>query len=111
MRHGPANQLVPYRTGADSARGGCGYERWQCGNPRAGSPEFRLWRHVLIPGVAALVFLFPLWGIVLPGGYTLVTLLPFVGLGWLCVGGIAAAVLRARHPSMFKRLGHVIPDG
>jgi hypothetical protein len=24
--------------------------------------EFRLWRHLLIPGAAALLFLFPLWG-------------------------------------------------
>ena len=23
---------------------------------------FRLWRHLLIPGAAALLFLFPLWG-------------------------------------------------
>jgi amino acid transporter len=73
--------------------------------------EFRLWRHLLIPGLAALVFLFPLWGIIFPGDYTLVTLLPFIGLGWLCAGGAAAAILRARHPAIFKRLGHVIPDG
>jgi hypothetical protein len=61
--------------------------------------------------VAALVFLFPPWGIIFPGDYTLVTLLPFIGLGWLCAGGAAAAILRARHPAIFKRLGHVIPDG
>jgi amino acid transporter len=67
--------------------------------------EFRLWRHLLIPGVAALVFLFPLWGIIFPGNYTLVTLLPFIGLGWLCAGGVAAGILRARHPAMFGRLG------
>jgi len=24
--------------------------------------EFRLWRHLVIPGAAALLFLFPLWG-------------------------------------------------
>jgi amino acid transporter len=41
----------------------------------------------------------------LAGNSTLVTLLPFIGLGWLCVGGVAAAVLRARHPAMFGRLG------
>ena len=31
--------------------------------------EFRLWRHLLIPGAAALLFLFPLWGILLPAAF------------------------------------------
>ena len=67
--------------------------------------QFRLWRHLLIPAAAALVFLFPLWGIIRPPAYTLVNLLPFTGLGWLCLGAIAAAVLRARRPAAFAALG------
>ena len=39
------------------------------------------------------------------GAYTLMNLLPFAALGWLCLGGIAAAVLRARQPASFKTLG------
>jgi hypothetical protein len=33
--------------------------------------ESRLWRHLLVPGAAAPLFLFPLWGILRPPAYTL----------------------------------------
>jgi len=61
--------------------------------------EFRVWRHLIIPGAAALIFLFPLWGILRPPAYTLMNLLPFVALGWLLLGLAAAAVRRARRPA------------
>src|SRR5450631_1443786 len=69
--------------------------------------EFSFWRHLLIPATAVVIFLFPLWGILRPPAYTLVNLLPFAALGWLCLGVIAAAVLRARRPASFKTLGRV----
>ena len=67
--------------------------------------QFRLWRHLLIPAAAVVVFLFPLWGIIRPPAYTLVNLLPFTALGWLGLGVIAAAALRARRPKTFETLG------
>ena len=69
--------------------------------------EFSFWRHLLIPATATVIFLFPLWGIIRPPAYTLVNLLPFAALGWLCLGVIAAAVLRYRRPASFKTLGRV----
>jgi hypothetical protein len=36
-----------------------------------------------------------------------VNLLPFAALGWLGLGVIAAAVLRARRPASFRTLGRV----
>jgi amino acid transporter len=69
--------------------------------------QFRLWRHLLIPATAVVIFLFPLWGIVHPRAYTLVNLLPFSALGWLCLGIIAAGVLRIRRPASFHTLGKV----
>ncbi len=69
--------------------------------------EFRLWRHLLLPALAAILFLFPLWGILHPHGHTLMDLLPFAALGWLCLGVIAAGVLRSRLPSSFETLGRV----
>jgi amino acid transporter len=73
--------------------------------------EFRLWRHLLIPATAAVIFLFPLWGILHPPAYTLVNLLPFAALGWLGVGAVVARVLRARRPAAFETLGKVfVPD-
>jgi amino acid transporter len=67
--------------------------------------QFRLWRHLLIPAAAVVVFLFPLWGIIRPPTYTLVNLLPFTALGWLGLGAIAATVLRVRRPASFETLG------
>jgi amino acid transporter len=74
--------------------------------------EFRLWRHLLAPATAAVFFLFPLWGIVHPRTRTLMDLLPFAALGWLCLGAIAAGGLRARRPAAFEALGRVfLPAG
>jgi amino acid transporter len=69
--------------------------------------EFRLGRHLLVPATAAVLLLFPLWGILHPRARTLVDLLPFAALGWLCLGAIAAGVLRARRPASFETLGRV----
>jgi amino acid transporter len=69
--------------------------------------EFRLWRHLLVPAAAAVLFLFPLWGILHPRGHRLVDLLPFAALGWLCLGVIAAGILRARRPAGLETLGRV----
>ena len=67
--------------------------------------QFRVVPHLLIPALAIVVFLFPLWGILRPPAYTLVNLLPFIALGWLALGAAAAAVLRARQPARFQALG------
>lgn len=69
--------------------------------------EFRLWRHLLLPATAAILLLFPLWGILHPRGHTLADLLPFIALGWLCLGAIAAGVLQARRPASLETLGRV----
>ena len=69
--------------------------------------EFQVVRHLLIPATAAVIFLFPLWGIIRPPAYTLMNLLPFLALGWLAVGIIAVSVLRARRPATFQALGKV----
>jgi amino acid transporter len=69
--------------------------------------QFRVVRHLIIPAVAAVLFLFPLWGILHPRAHGLMDLLPFVALGWLCLGAIAAGVLRIRRPGRFETLGRV----
>ena len=69
--------------------------------------EFSLWRHLLVPAAAAVLFLFPLWGILHPAVRHLADLLHYTALGWLCLGGIVAAILRARRPSSFEMLGRV----
>jgi amino acid transporter len=73
--------------------------------------EFRPGRHLLIPVAASVVFLFPLWGILFPGPYTLMNLLPFIAFGWLLAGAGAAAIVRIRRPTVFRRLGQVAAPG
>jgi amino acid transporter len=73
--------------------------------------QFRLWRHLLLPAAAALLLLFPLWGILHPRDYSLVNLLPFAALGWLCLGVIAAGLLRAKRPANLEALGTVFTPG
>ena len=58
--------------------------------------DFRFCRHLLIPATAIVFLLFPLWGILHPRGRTLMDLLPFAALGWLCLGVIVASALRTR---------------
>ena len=48
--------------------------------------QFRLWRHLLVPATAAVLFLFPLWGILHPHAHTLADLLPFAAL-WVALPG------------------------
>jgi amino acid transporter len=69
--------------------------------------EFRFGRHLLVPATAAVLFMFPLWGILHPRTHRLMDLLPFIALGWLGLGVIAAGVLRARRPASFEALGRV----
>jgi L-asparagine transporter-like permease len=58
--------------------------------------DFRFCRHLLIPATAIVFLLFPLWGILHPRGRTLMDLLPFAALAWLCLGVIVASALRTR---------------
>jgi len=69
--------------------------------------EFRTGRHLLVPAAAAILFAFPLWGILHPQPHRLTGLLPFIAFGWLALGAILAAVLRVRQPGRFAALGRV----
>ena len=69
--------------------------------------DFRYCRHLVIPATAVVFLLFPLWGILHPRGRSLMDLLPFAALGWLCLGVIAASALRARRPASFEALGRI----
>jgi amino acid transporter len=69
--------------------------------------QFRIWRHLLVPATAAVLFLFPLWGILHPHARTVADLLPFAAFGWLGLGAMAAGFLHARRPAAFETLGRV----
>ena len=69
--------------------------------------EFRIWRHLVVPAMAALLLLLPLWGILHPRAHRLVDLLPLAALAWLCLGFLASGLLRARSPSHLETMGRV----
>ena len=69
--------------------------------------EFRPGRHLLVPAAAAVLLLFPLWGILHPSSHRLADLLPFVALGWLGVGAVVAGILRARRSAGLETMGRV----
>jgi amino acid transporter len=69
--------------------------------------EFRLGRHLLVPATAAVLLLFPLWGILHPRTHRLADLLPFAAIGWLCLGAAVAGVLRARRSARLETMGRV----
>lgn len=69
--------------------------------------DFVWWRHLLVPGIAAVLFLFPLWAILDPRTHGLVNRLPFVTVGWLTLGIIIAALLRLRRPDRLATFGRV----
>jgi amino acid transporter len=69
--------------------------------------EFRFVPHVVLPSVAALLLLFPLWGILHPRTHMLVDLLPFAALAWLALGAITVGVLKTRSSANLGALGRV----
>ena len=73
--------------------------------------EFRLGRHLLVPAAAAVLLLFPLWGILHPPAHRLADLLPYAALGWLGLGAVMAGVLRARRSARLDSLGRVFLPG
>ncbi len=69
--------------------------------------DFRFVRHLVVPAAAALLLLFPLWGVVHPRTHTLVDLLPFAAFAWLCLGAMTFGALKARSSGSLAALGQV----
>jgi amino acid transporter len=69
--------------------------------------EYKVVRHLIVPATAAVLFLFPLWGIVHPRTHGLANWLPAAAVAWLAAGVVVASVLRARRSPSFERLGRV----
>jgi amino acid transporter len=67
--------------------------------------EFRVSRHLIVPGAAVLLLMFPLWGIVHPRTHMLVNLLPFAAFAWLAIGALTVGLLKIRSPT---RVGVVV---
>jgi len=70
--------------------------------------EFRVGRHLIVPGAAAVLFVFPLWGVVHPRTHMLVDLLPFAAFGWLGIGAVVLWFLKVRSPTRADMIGRVL---
>jgi amino acid transporter len=73
--------------------------------------DFRWVRHLIVPAAAALLLLFPLWGILHPRTHMLVNLLPFAAFVWLCIGVLALPALKARTSTGLGALSRVFQPG
>jgi hypothetical protein len=69
--------------------------------------EFGLWRHLLVPATAIVLFLFPLWGILIRAPASWQTCCISLRSAGSASGVIVAIILRARNPSSFETLGRV----
>ena len=67
--------------------------------------DFRPGRHLAVPAVAALLLLFPLWGIIHPRAHMLVDFLPFAAFAWLGLGVLTVGALKARSSAGLGALG------
>jgi amino acid transporter len=67
--------------------------------------DFRPGRHLVVPAIAALLLLFPLWGIIHPRTHMLVDLLPFAAFAWLGLGVLMVGALKARSSTGLGALG------
>ena len=67
--------------------------------------EFRPWPHLLMPAIAAVLFLLPLWGILHP--HHVSDILHFAVFAWLVLGVIVAWFLRSRQTARYESLGRL----
>jgi amino acid transporter len=69
--------------------------------------DFRFVRHLVLPAVAAVLLLFPLWGILHPRTHMLVDFLPFAAFAWLALGAVTVGALKARSSTNLGAIGRV----
>ena len=69
--------------------------------------DFRPARHLVVPAVAVLLLLFPLWGILHPRTHLLIALLPFAAFAWLGLGVLTVGAMKARSSTGLGALGRV----
>ncbi len=67
--------------------------------------DFRFVRHFAVPATAALLLLFPLWGVLHPPTHKLPDLLPFIAFGWLGLGAVVLGLRKARSSRSLRVLG------
>jgi amino acid transporter len=73
--------------------------------------EFRVVRHVVLPGLGVVAIVVPLYYLVKPGQPAPYSWFPYVSLALLVAAVAYAVVLTRRDPALGERVGAVVADG
>ncbi len=73
-------------------------------------PDRNLLTHGLVPVLAALVLIYPIYTVAKPGQAWPYNLVPYLVLAWIVLGALVWAALRARHPERIASLGAVFEE-
>jgi amino acid transporter len=72
--------------------------------------EFSIWRHGVLPVVASLLMLLPIYGLVYPVPAYPNNLVPYIMLLWIVLGGIYLFLVARRRPQLLDAMGRVMVD-
>ena len=72
--------------------------------------DFRLVRHALIPLIALVLTLFPLWGLIQPGQPAPVNMFPPIVGAALLISVLYGVVLARRDPALASKIGSYVAD-
>ncbi len=72
--------------------------------------EFSIWRHGVLPVVASLLMLLPIYGLVYPVPAYPNNLVPYIMLLWIVLGGIYLFLVASRRPQLLDAMGRVMID-
>ncbi len=73
--------------------------------------EFSLVRHALLPVLASILMLLPIYGLLWPVPSYPNNLVPYIMLGWVLLGGVYLLVVARSRPAVLDAMGRVMGEG
>lgn len=72
--------------------------------------EFSLVRHGILPIVASIIMLLPIYGLLWPVPAYPNNLVPYIMLAWIVIGGIYLLVISSRRPELLDAMGRAMVE-
>ena len=72
--------------------------------------EFSFVRHGILPIVASIIMLLPIYGLLWPVPAYPNNLVPYIMLAWIVIGGIYLVVISSRRPELLDAMGRAMVD-
>jgi amino acid transporter len=72
--------------------------------------EFSLVRHGILPVVASIIMLLPIYGLLWPVPAYPNNLVPYIMLAWIVIGGIYLFVISSRRPELLDAMGRAMVE-